>query len=54
MPHVPTSGGGAPTPLDSGYRPVLPKQTGLAGKTQAFRLASQGSAGNAYRMDFSP
>mgnify|MGYP001425710826 CR=1 FL=1 len=54
MPHVPASGGGAPTPLDSGHRPVPPIQAGLAGKTQALRLAYQGSAGNAYRMDFSP
>ena len=53
MPNVPASGGGAPTPLDSGHRPVPPIQAGLAGKTQALRLAYQGSAGNAYRMDFS-
>ena len=54
MPNVPASGVGAPTPLDSGHRLVPPIQAGLAGKTQAFRLAYQGSAGNAYRMDFSP
>ena len=54
MPNVPASGVGAPTPLDSGHRPVPPIQAGLAGKTQALRLAYQGSAGNAYRMDFSP
>ena len=54
MPHVPPSGGGAPTPLDTGYKPVPPTQASLAGKTQAFRLAYQGFAGNAHRMDFSP
>ena len=35
MPHVPTSDGGAPTPLDTGYRPVPPTQAGLARKTPA-------------------
>ena len=54
MPNVPPSGGGAPTPLDAGDRPVQPLQEGLAGKTQAFRMASQGSAGYAYRLDLSP
>ena len=40
------SDGAAPTPLDAnaGHRPVQPLQEGLARKTQAFRLASQGFA----------
>ena len=52
MPYVPTSGGGAPAPLDTGHRLAQPSQAqaGLAGKTQAFRLAYQGYA---HRMDFS-
>ena len=54
MPHVPTASGGAPTPLDTGLRPVPHTQVGLAGKTQAFRLAHQDSTGTAHRMDFSP
>ena len=33
MPHVPTSSGGAPTPLGTNHRPVQPPQAGLAGKT---------------------
>ena len=53
MPRVPTASGGAPTPLDTGHRPVPPTQASLAGKTQAFRQAHQGSASNAHRMDFS-
>ena len=53
MPNVPPSGGGASNPLDAGERPVQPLREGLAGKTQAFRLASQGSVGYAYRLDLS-
>ena len=47
MPHVPPSGGGAPTPLDSGDRLVQLTQGSLAGKPQVIPLASQGSTGDA-------
>ena len=52
--NVPPSGGVVPSPLDAGERPVQPLQEDLAGKTQAFRMASQGYAGYAYRLDLSP
>ena len=54
MDYVPPSSGRAPTPLDSGDRPVQPPQGGLAGKSQVIPLASQGSRGDANRLDLSP
>ena len=54
MDYVPPSSGGAPTPLDSGDKPVQPPQGGLAGKSQVIPLASQDFRGNANRMNLSP
>ena len=54
MDYVPPSSGRAPTPLDSDDRPVQPPRSGLAGISQVIPLASQGSKGDADRLDLSP